>query len=193
MCGGSWWRCFSAIWACLSRAIRWRSLLNGRIRLADSFYILSIGMMLNQLPMRAGEVARSALATRAGIPFFTAATSIIVERLLDTLYVVIVLALALTQVPDAPPAITQAATLFRHRRGRGVDCPADLRPAASTGAQYAGLLRTSAAAAQASAAAQPDGERTRRHPAAGSLAQRYRSHAVDLYRLARPRWPLFMR
>lgn len=95
-----------------TRGIRWRGLLNGRISQVDAFYILSIGMTLNQLPMRAGEIARSVLTTRSGVPFFTAATSIVVERLLDTLYVVIVLALALTQVPDAPPTITQAATLF---------------------------------------------------------------------------------
>lgn len=95
-----------------TRGIRWNGLLNGRVGNADAFYILSIGMLLNQLPMRAGEVARSALATRSGVSFFTAATSIVVERLLDTLYVVIVLALALTQVPDAPPFITQSAMLF---------------------------------------------------------------------------------
>ena len=95
-----------------TRGIRWRGLLNNRVRTVDSFYMLSIAMLLNQLPMRAGEIARSALATRSGVPFFTAATSILVERLLDTLYVVIVLALALTQIPDVPPTITRAAALF---------------------------------------------------------------------------------
>jgi uncharacterized membrane protein YbhN (UPF0104 family) len=36
----------------------------------------------------------------------------VVERLLDTLFVVITLSLTLTQIPDVPSTITQAATLF---------------------------------------------------------------------------------
>jgi uncharacterized protein (TIRG00374 family) len=95
-----------------TRGLRWRGLLDDRLQQVPSFYMLCIAMLLNQLPFRAGEVARSVLAVRYGIPFFTAATSILVERLLDTLLVVIVLAAALTQVPNAPPAITQAAMLF---------------------------------------------------------------------------------
>ena len=95
-----------------TRGIRWRGLLNNRIGLMQSFNMLCIAMLLNQLPLRAGEVARSALATRSGVPFFTAATSVLVERLLDTLAVVIVLAAALTQLPDVEPALTQVATLF---------------------------------------------------------------------------------
>ena len=95
-----------------TRGIRWRGLLNNRIGYVESFNMFCIAMLLNQLPLRAGEVARSALATRSGVPFFTAATSVIVERLLDTLLVVIVLSAALTQLPDVPPTITQAATLF---------------------------------------------------------------------------------
>jgi hypothetical protein len=95
-----------------TRGLRWRGLLNDRVQAVHSFYMLSIAMLLNQLPFRAGEVARSALAARYGVPFFTAATSILVERLLDTLLVVIVLAAALTQIPDVPPTITQAAALF---------------------------------------------------------------------------------
>jgi uncharacterized protein (TIRG00374 family) len=95
-----------------TRGLRWRVLLNNRVTPVASFNMLCIAMLLNQLPLRAGEVARSALATRSGVPFFTAATSVLVERLLDTLLVVILLAAALTQVPDAEPAITQAAALF---------------------------------------------------------------------------------
>lgn len=95
-----------------TRAIRWRVLLENKIDTRQAFYILSIGMLLNQLPFRVGEVARSGLATRSKIPFITAVTSILVERLLDTLLVVIALALALTQIPNAPPELTQPAALF---------------------------------------------------------------------------------
>jgi len=98
-----------ALW---TRAVRWRGLLQNRINLIESFYILSITMLLNQLPMRTGEVARTVLATRSGVPFFTGATSVLVERLLDTLSVVIVLSLTLTQVPDVSATITQTAILF---------------------------------------------------------------------------------
>lgn len=95
-----------------TRGVRWRGLVNNRIGLVQSFNMFCIAMLLNQLPLRAGEVARSALATRSGVPFFTAATSILVERLLDTLAVVILLAVALTQLPDVEPAISQAAAVF---------------------------------------------------------------------------------
>lgn len=95
-----------------TRAIRWRGLLGFRITTRQSYMMLGVTFLLNQLPLRAGEVARSLLATRAGVPFMTAATSIIVERLLDTLIVVVMLALALTQLPLDLPAARQLALLF---------------------------------------------------------------------------------
>lgn len=95
-----------------TRAIRWRGLLDYKVETVQAFHMLNIAMLLNQLPFRAGEVARSLLVTRSGVPLFTAATSILVERLLDTLLVVIWLSIALTQIPDAPPAAAQAAALF---------------------------------------------------------------------------------
>ena len=97
------------LWA---RAVRWRGLLDFRISHRDSFHITNITFLLNQLPLRAGEIARSVLATRSGIPVMTAATSIIVERLIDSLTVVLFLAVAFAQLPDAPPEVTQTATLF---------------------------------------------------------------------------------
>ncbi len=95
-----------------ARALRWRGLVEFRIPRVQAFYLLNITMLLNQMPLRAGEVARSLLATRSGVPVMTAATSIVVERMLDTLLVVLLLAAALTQLPDAPASATQAATLF---------------------------------------------------------------------------------
>ena len=96
-----------------TRGIRWRGLLStGRVSRRDGFFILSITSLLNQLPLRAGEVARGLLATQRDVPFMTAATSIVVERLLDTLIVVLMLLAALTQIPQLPPEATQAATLF---------------------------------------------------------------------------------
>jgi hypothetical protein len=55
---------------------------------------------------------RSLLATRYGVPVVTAAASIIVERLIDVVAVVVVLALALTQLPSVPPVVTNTIGLF---------------------------------------------------------------------------------
>ncbi len=95
-----------------SRAVRWRGLLEQRVPLVQALHILNITMLLNQLPLRAGEVARSLLATRSGVPFVTAATSIVVERLLDVVTVVIMLTFALSRLPSTPAVVAQAATLF---------------------------------------------------------------------------------
>ncbi|HEX2906231.1 MAG TPA: lysylphosphatidylglycerol synthase transmembrane domain-containing protein [Phototrophicaceae bacterium] len=95
-----------------TRAIRWRGLVGFKVSTLQAFYMFNITMILNQLPLRAGEVARSLLVTRSGVPLMTAATSIIVERLLDTLLVVIWLSLALTQAPSAQPEVVRLAALF---------------------------------------------------------------------------------
>lgn len=95
-----------------TRTVRWRGLLGGRISLTEAFHIVNIAFLMNQLPLRAGEVARSLLAGRAGVPVFTAAASILVERLLDTLLVVLLLSVSLANLPSAPPVATQTATIF---------------------------------------------------------------------------------
>jgi uncharacterized protein (TIRG00374 family) len=95
-----------------TRAIRWRGLLDYKVETVQAFHMLNIAMLLNQLPFRAGEVARSLLATRSGVPLVTAATSILVERLLDTLLVVIWLSIALSQAPGADQSASQFALLF---------------------------------------------------------------------------------
>lgn len=98
-----------ALW---TRAIRWRGLVNNKVTTLQAFHMLNITMLLNQLPLRAGEAARALLATRSGVPLMTAATSIIVERLLDTLLVVILLSIGLTQAPNAQPDAVRLALLF---------------------------------------------------------------------------------
>lgn len=102
----------AAVGSLASRAVRWRGLLDGRIPLMQAFHILNVAMLINQLPLRAGEVARSLLATRSGVPLVTAATSIVVERLLDVVAVILMLAAALSQLPSAPPLMVRAAALF---------------------------------------------------------------------------------
>lgn len=94
------------------RGWRWLALLSAPIPASAGFFIIAITFMLNQLPLRAGEVARSLLATRYQVPLVTAATSIVVERLLDTVFVVVLLSLALAGVPSVPPEVGRAALLF---------------------------------------------------------------------------------
>jgi uncharacterized membrane protein YbhN (UPF0104 family) len=95
-----------------ARAVRWRGLLDNRISLINAFHILNITMLLNLLPLRAGEVARTLLATRYNLPIITTATSIVVERLIDVVTVVLMLAFALSRLPSAPAVVGQAALFF---------------------------------------------------------------------------------
>jgi uncharacterized protein (TIRG00374 family) len=99
-----------ALW---TRAERWRAMLpNHTIDRKDAFYIIGVTFILNLLPLRAGEVARSLLARRHGVPFVTAATSVVVERLLDMLTVIVMLVMALTQIPNTPPDTARIAATF---------------------------------------------------------------------------------
>lgn len=98
-----------------TRGIRWRGLVNFQIDRRRAFYIVGIMMMLNLL-FRLGEVARTVLARRERVPVVTAATSIVVERLLDTVLVLLVLAITFSQVTNMPPEVAlriqQIAPLF---------------------------------------------------------------------------------
>jgi hypothetical protein len=84
------------------RAVRWRALLNGRIAVMHSFHILNVSYFFNGfLPLRLGEVARAFLATRLQPPIavFTSLSSVVVERLIDVIAVVILIIFAITIAP----------------------------------------------------------------------------------------------
>ena len=93
-----------------SRGARWRVLLGNRLPLMPAVHMVNIMFLGNQLPLRAGEVARGALAARAGVPLVISATSIVVDRLVDTLVVVLLIAISLSQLPDAPPEVSESAS-----------------------------------------------------------------------------------
>ena len=98
----------------LTRATRWRVMLVYALPLRRSFSILNVSYMINAVvPFRAGELARAWLATRntPPVPMFRSFSTIVVERLLDTLSVLIILALALTASP-LPPELRAAAAFF---------------------------------------------------------------------------------
>ena len=95
-----------------TRGIRWWGLLGYRIPVIQASHIVNVTFLGNQLPFRMGEIARSILAIQGGVPVITSATSIVVERLVDMLIVVILIAGAVSQLSDVPPQITQSAIIF---------------------------------------------------------------------------------
>lgn len=98
----------------VTRAVRWRVLLNGGLPLWRSFSITNVSYLVNGLlPLRMGEVARAFLANRADppVPVLKSASSIVVERLLDLLAVLVLLGFALATSPTLPDEYRSAATL----------------------------------------------------------------------------------
>lgn len=86
----------------ITRAARWRMLLNGGLSLRRSFSIMNVAYLVNNvLPLRIGEVARIYLSTRADppIPVLQSTSTIVIERLLDLLAVVVLLGVALVSSP----------------------------------------------------------------------------------------------
>ncbi len=82
------------------RTIRWQYLLRldgEKLPFVPLWHATTIGFMANNLlPARAGEVARAYAARRlTGVPFMTAAATLVVERVMDGLTLVAILAIAM--------------------------------------------------------------------------------------------------
>lgn len=92
-----------------TRGIRWWGLLGYRLPIVQACHIVNVMFLGNQLPFRMGEVARSILSIRGGVPIITSATSIVVERLVDMLVVVVMIAGVVSQLPDVPDYVTQTS------------------------------------------------------------------------------------
>src|SRR6476646_1770704 len=75
------------------RALSWRVLLGKRVPYLRAFEALNEGYLLNNLlPFRLGEIGRAYLVSRRNnIPALEALSSIVVERVIDLLMVVILL------------------------------------------------------------------------------------------------------
>lgn len=102
----------AVILAVFLRAIRWRALLGNRLSIREATLVMSATFLLNQLPFRLGEIARSLLVRRNNIPIVSAAASIVIERMLDVLTVVLMIAWAINQIPDINPEIGVGAMFF---------------------------------------------------------------------------------
>jgi len=97
------------------RAYRWRLLMGNDhgLSLSRVFWIVNIGYFFNNVfPAKVGEIVRAYLAGRA-IPggIGQALSSLLIERLLDVLTLVVLLVILLLFIP-LPPWATQAGLLF---------------------------------------------------------------------------------
>jgi uncharacterized protein (TIRG00374 family) len=83
----------------VTRGLRWKVLLSpvGRVRYQDSLSSLLVGYLANNvLPARLGELVRSHdLGERSGLSKSTILGTIVVERVMDTLVVVVIAAVAI--------------------------------------------------------------------------------------------------
>jgi hypothetical protein len=87
----------------LARANRWRLLLGPRVGLSDTFWVTNIGYLIsNVLPFRLGDPARAvAIGLDGKVKVSTAFSTVVVERVLDLLTVVLLLALTVPFVREA--------------------------------------------------------------------------------------------
>jgi uncharacterized protein (TIRG00374 family) len=93
------------------RAIRWRYMLANEISWGQVFHIQNIGYMFNMiLPFRLGDVARAVLI--GNVPPITLArglSTMVVERILDMMFIVSLLPFTLTEVISLPTWMQEGA------------------------------------------------------------------------------------
>ncbi|MBN1963321.1 MAG: flippase-like domain-containing protein, partial [Anaerolineae bacterium] len=97
-----------------ARALRWRVMLGGGPAFAPTFHILNIGFTVNNtLPFRIGELARAYLIGRGerGVSVWSALSTIVAERIIDMLTVVVLLGAVLPVLPVDQAAVTGGLAL----------------------------------------------------------------------------------
>jgi len=98
----------------LLRAVRWRFMLRYQqaISYQDTFHIQNIGYMLtNILPFRLGDVARAVLiGNLPNLSIGLGLSTIVVERVLDLLLIVIVFPFTLVAIAELPTEVETAIT-----------------------------------------------------------------------------------
>jgi uncharacterized protein (TIRG00374 family) len=84
----------------VTRSVRWRILLGPEITLADAFAVTNIGYLIsNVFPFRLGDPARAvAMGIRGKVKVSAALSTVVVERVLDMLMVVLLLAVTVPSV-----------------------------------------------------------------------------------------------
>ncbi len=93
------------------RAIRWQFMLSSQLRYGQVFHVQNIGYMLNMyLPFRLGDVGRAVLmGSVPPVSIVQSISTMVVERLLDMMFIVALLPFTLASVPILPPELRQAA------------------------------------------------------------------------------------
>lgn len=98
----------------LLRGVRWRWLLGNALPYWRTFHTLNVAYFANGiLPLRLGELARAYLAAQGepSVPPLKTLSTVVVERLLDVLAVLVLLGMALLYTP-LPDALRAPALLF---------------------------------------------------------------------------------
>lgn len=95
----------------LLRAVRWRFMLRYQVGYLPVFHVQNIGYMLNMyLPARLGDVARAILiGSTPPITVSQGISTMVVERILDMMFMVTLLPFTLATVPTLPEEIRRAA------------------------------------------------------------------------------------
>jgi uncharacterized protein (TIRG00374 family) len=94
----------AAILGCLlARAMRWRILLGPQVLLCEAFSVTNIGYLIsNVLPFRLGDPARAvAIGLSGSVKFSSALSTVVVERVLDMVTLVLLLTVTVPFVGDA--------------------------------------------------------------------------------------------
>lgn len=96
------------------RAWRWQIMLGSKVRYWPVFHAQSIGYLLtNILPFRLGDLGRAYfIGQQPGLSGLQALSSVVLERILDMLIIVLFFGLSLTMVPTMPPVLAQAGMTF---------------------------------------------------------------------------------
>jgi uncharacterized protein (TIRG00374 family) len=78
---------------CIARAFAWRILLDGKPTVAQTFFGINVGYLLNNLfPLRAGEIGRAVLLGQTtGLGTFHVLSTIIIERAFDLAFAALLL------------------------------------------------------------------------------------------------------
>lgn len=98
----------------VTRAMRWYVLLGGALPIVRTFHIMNVAYLVNGiLPFRIGEVARMYLAARhePSVSPLKSASTIVTERLLDLMAVILMALFSLYAIP-LPEQIRQIAVLL---------------------------------------------------------------------------------
>ncbi len=87
----------------VARSVRWRLLLGPEVSLARCFWVTSVGYLVsNVLPFRLGDPARAvAIGLEGRVKVSAALSTVVIERVLDMLMVVLMLATTLPFVEQA--------------------------------------------------------------------------------------------